>query len=228
MASTSVLCWEGDVGGLLVGAFAEADADTVGGQGPDIFFATIEISLDDNAYVAVVPGDGVETANHIYCGLCVLTTFHINADEGIGGDGVFDQPGDNFLSQAEAEIHPHLGELYADVSVEVTGLDGVEEPVVDVGRMAGFLRGGDIFAQTVESGGDAQVSQGLGRVNYLIKGHPSHETGGHAAAHRRPLGEVSKGGVAREGNESGAQNRHIVLENERTFHFRTPIRGAWT
>ena len=49
-----------------------------------------------------------------------------------------DHLADDVLGEGGIEVHAHLGELYADVGVEVALLDGVEKLVVDVGGGAGF------------------------------------------------------------------------------------------
>ena len=97
----------------------------------------------------------MQAADHIDGGLSVSAAFHVDTDEGVGGDGVPDESGDDFLGQAGIEIHAHLGELYADIGVQVAGLDGVEQAMVDVGGVAGFFGGRDIFAQAVEGRSDA-------------------------------------------------------------------------
>ncbi len=110
----------------------------------------------------------------------------------MGGDGGrLDQFSDDLLCQARIEVHAHLGELYADIGIHLrANLDGVEEPVVDVGGVAGFFRSGDVFAQAVEGGEDALAPDCLGRVDHLVEGHAGDKAGGHAATQGRTFGEV--------------------------------------
>ena len=91
-------------------------------------------------------------------------------------------------------------------------LDGIEEAVIDVGRVTGLFRGGDVLAQAIKGRSDAQILKRLRCVYDLVQSDAGDKTGGHAAAHGRPFGKISKGGIARKGNKNGAQNRHIDLE----------------
>ncbi len=204
---------EGEVRRFLVGAFAEADADAVAGQGADIVLAAIEIGLDDDADMSAIGGDGVQAADHIDGGLSVSAALHVDADESVGGDGVLDEAGYDLLGQAGIEVHAHLGELYADIGVQVTGLDGVEQAMVDVGGVAGLFGGRDIFAQAVEGRSDAGTLQGFGGAEDLVESHAGDEAGGHLPAHGRPFGEASQGCIAGKGDKRGAQDGHNFLEN---------------
>ncbi len=79
------------------------------------------------------PGKCAQVLGHGDGGLGVWSALHIDADEGVGGGGVGDHLADDALGQFGVEVHAHLGELDADVGVELARGDRVEQAMIDLG-----------------------------------------------------------------------------------------------
>ena len=132
---------EGDLGGLLVGAFAEADADALGEEAFDVGGGAEEVGLEDGAYGAGV--FGWRRSVMAIVGFGVLGALHVDTDEAADAGGVGDHFADDAFGEGRAcagaaDVHADLGELDADVGAELAGLDGVEELVVDGGGLFGL------------------------------------------------------------------------------------------
>ena len=83
------------------------------------------------------------------------------------------------LGQRRVELEAHLGELDADVGVDVLRADLVEKLMVDVG---GFLRlnfGTDAFAERIERDMDTLLIDGLGHTHCVVDLHAGHKAGTH-------------------------------------------------
>ena len=76
--------------------------------------------------------------------------FHVDADEVAGGLRVAGEVGGDLLGEGGVLGEAHLGELDADVGVELARGDLIEKLVVDVGGAVRFVGGGDAFAERVE------------------------------------------------------------------------------
>ena len=59
--------------------------------------------------------------------------FHVDAEEVAGGVGVLSEAGGDALGESGIECETHLGELDADVGVELARSNLVEKLVIDVG-----------------------------------------------------------------------------------------------
>ena len=91
---------EGEVGGLLVGALAEADADALFKQAIGVGFGAKHVGLEDRADGAGVAR--VEAFCHSERRFSVLGTFHVDADEVVEAVGVTDELADDALGEGLA------------------------------------------------------------------------------------------------------------------------------
>ena len=121
------LARKGDLGRLVVGAFAEADADAVGEELLDVGLGAVEIGLDDDADGAAHVGARVDAAHDVERDLGEVRVLHVDADEVAGGVGVLGEVAGDGLGQLRRLLEAHLRELDADVGVEVARGDRVEQ-----------------------------------------------------------------------------------------------------
>ena len=91
---------EGEVGGLLVGAFAEADADALSEQAVGVGFGAEHVGLEDGADGAGVAR--VEAFCHAERWLRCMGAFHVDADEVLEAVGVTDELADDALGEGLA------------------------------------------------------------------------------------------------------------------------------
>ena len=222
---------EGDLGGFLVGAFAEADADALGEEAFYIIFGAKEVGLEDGA-----DGAGVllvEALGELEGGLGVLGAFHVDADEAADVGGVGDHVGDDAFGEGgafggAADVHADLGELDGDVGAEAAGLDGVEELVVDGGAGFGVGDVEDGFAEGVEGDVDAFGVELGGGGDGLVDGHAGDEAAGDAAADGGALRERAEGLVGGETNEERTKQEVNLCGGRTTVSFsHLGVRGCW-
>jgi hypothetical protein len=203
----SGLFGEGVFGAFFVGAFAEADADALVEKALGVGFGAVEVGLEDGAYAALQVRESVDAFGELEGGFGERSAFHVDADEGVSVGGVLDHLGDDLLGERGREVHAHLGELDADVGVEVVGFDGVEELVVDGGGGAGGGLSGDALAEGVERDGDAFAVELLGGEEGLSDGHAGDEAVRELAADGGALGEGAKATILGQGDEERTQQR---------------------
>ena len=123
-----------------------------------------------------------------------------------------DQRGDDGGGVIEAEVHAHLGELEADVGVELVLGNGIEEPVVDLGGLVRLAWIGDVFAKAVEGDGEALRVEVGGGGESVLDTKAGDKARRHAAAEAGLLSKTAKGCVTRETDEGRTQQGHFVRE----------------
>ena len=202
------LAREGDGGGLFVGAFAEADADAFGHEAVDVGLGAVEIGLDDDADVAAEARGGVDAVDDVEGDVGEGGVFHVDAEEAAGGLGVLGELEGDIFGQRGVEGEAHLGELDADVGVELAGLDEVEELVIDVGGGAGLGLGGDALAEGVKGDGHALAIDGGGDAESVFDFKAGDEAGAELVAEAGALTEAAQGTVAGESDKGGAKYGH--------------------
>ncbi len=204
------LIGEGEVGRFLISAFAETDTDAIAEQGRHVGRAASQVGLNDDADVAAVGGFGVKGADQVDGGLGVSGTFHIDAHEGIGLNGVVDEAGDGFRSEFRAEVHAHLSQLEADIGVEPGLGQRVEDPVIALSCLAGLVGNGDVFAEAVEGDGEALGAEDGGGAEAVLNTEAGDKAGGHAPPKSGGFGEPAHAGILREGDECRTQEGHFI------------------
>ena len=163
-----------------------------------VFLSSVEVGLEDCA-----DGSGpgfVEAFGDGDGGLGVVGAFHIDADEAVDGGGVLDHFADDALGQigagaVAADVHAHLGELYADVGVELAGGDLIEEAVVDGGALLGLGDLEDALTEGVERDGDSFGVEVLGGLDGCFYCHAGDEAAGDPSADGRAFCEGSESPV---------------------------------
>ncbi len=143
---------EGDFGGFLVGAFAEADGDAGGVEGADVGFAAEEVSLDDGADAAEL---GVEAVDDGESTVDVGGGFHVEFDAGMGGVGGFGEGAGVGEAEVGVDVEAELGEFDGNGGVELAGGEGTDGLQGMVAGGDGFFTLGDGFAEGIEGGEEA-------------------------------------------------------------------------
>ena len=91
------LAREGYFRQLVVCAFAETDANSIGEKLLDVGLRTIEIGLNDNADRTTQAGAGVDAAHDVERDLSKARVLHVDADEALRGARVLGEVfGDGF------------------------------------------------------------------------------------------------------------------------------------
>ena len=99
------------------------------------------------------------------------------------------------------DVEAHVGELQADVGVELVGGDGVENLVVELRALAGFVEIGDVLAQVVDADAHTGAVDGLGDAHGVGDFRSGHEAARNAAADGGALGEAAQGTIFRKMDE---------------------------
>ena len=107
----------------------------------------MEIGLEDDADVGCELRAGVEIVDELECDVGVVRAFHVDANEIVSAASVIDEAFNDVGGELRREVDAHLGELYADVGLEIALADGVEELMVDGGCGLGFFFTGDTLAE---------------------------------------------------------------------------------
>ena len=139
-------------------------------------------------------------------GLGERGAFHIDADEGFRVGGVLDHVAEDLFGERGREVHAHLGELDADVGVQLARLDGIEQLVVDGRGGVGLFGYGDAFAERVERDGDALAVHLLGGGQGLLDRHAGNKAAGELATYSGTLRKRTKLPILRHGNEERTQH----------------------
>lgn len=90
---------------------------------------------------------------------------------------MFDELAGYLVGQLRIEFKPHLGEFDADVGVETALLNGVEQSMIDVGRVPCLVGGRDVFAEAVKGCGDALGIHAFGGAEDILDLHAGDEAG---------------------------------------------------
>ena len=99
----------------------------------------------------------MQFVNEIERALGVGRALHVDAHKarGIHRGGFGDQSADDIAREFFVYIEPHVREFETDVGVELVGDDRVENLMVELRAVAGFVGIGDIFTEVVD--GDAHA-----------------------------------------------------------------------
>ena len=126
----------------------------------------------------------MQPAYQVDGGLGVVSSLHVDADEGVGLDGMLDEGCYRGFGERGVEVETHLGQFDANVRIEAAPGNGVEQAMVNVGCLLDFLRGMNIFAQAVERDGEALLVDGGGRRQRVLYTRAGDEARRHAPAQR--------------------------------------------
>ena len=85
----------------------------------------------------------------------------------------------------------HLGELEADVGVEMALGDGVKQLVVDGGGAMRLAFRGDAFAERVEGDGDALAVDGFGHAQSVFELHSGDKARAETCSESGVLAEAA-------------------------------------
>src|SRR5208282_325481 len=118
-------------------------------------FGAPHVRLDHRSYAVLVPRNPVELTNEIEGALGVGRSFHIDTNKisGRHAGRLGDQPADDFVGHVLVHVQAHVGQLQADIRIQLVGGDFVEQMVIELGAGAGFVGVGDVLAEIVD--GDA-------------------------------------------------------------------------
>ena len=131
--------------------------------------------------------------DEIECALSIGRSLHVDADESRRSHGrsLGHQADDDLASQLLIHIKAHMGELEADIGIELVGDDGVQNLMVELGAVAGFCRIRYIFAEVVDADAHAGAIDSLGCTYGIGDLGARDKTSGDAAAERRSFGKTS-------------------------------------
>ena len=117
--------------------------------------------------------------------------FHIDAHEisgrHVGGFG--DQAAHDFVGQLLVDVEAHVGELEADVGVELVGGDFVEQVVIEVGAGASLVGVGDVLSEVVDGDAGSELIHRGGGANGVGDLRAGDEAGAGALAKAGALGD---------------------------------------
>ncbi len=94
-----------------------------------------------------------------------------------------------------------MGELQADIRVEVSGGDFVEQVVIKLGAGAGFVGVADILAEIIDGDADADLIHRSGGANGVGNLGAGDEAGGRALAKAGVFGDGAQRPALRQCNE---------------------------
>ena len=92
-------------------------------------------------------GPRVQPPHDAQCHLGQRRVLHIDADKVACRFGMLGQAGRNRLRQRGIESEPHLRQLHADVGVQFALGNRVQQPVIHVGCLVGFVCGGNALSE---------------------------------------------------------------------------------
>ena len=195
---------ESDLGRLFVSAFAEADADAVGDDPLDVGLRTIEVSLDYDADVSAQLRLVVDAMHDVERDLGERRILHVDADEVAGGLRVLGEAGRDLLGERRIQSKAHLGQLDADVGVELAGGNLIEELMIDIGGAMGFVGGRDAFTERVESDVHSLLIDLGADTKRVFNVEAGNEAGAEPGADAGGFGKFAKRAVTRQGDKCGA------------------------
>ncbi len=117
-------------------------------------------------------------------GFGVCGAFHIDPHKAADACGVLHQIAHDALSQIwtstrAADIHAHLGKLYAHIRAQFPGLDRVQQVMVNRRALLCLRYLKNALAQRVERDLDALRIQPLGHLDRFVNGCTCDEPAGH-------------------------------------------------
>ena len=139
----------------------------------------------------------MEFVNEVEGALGVGRAFHIDAHKILGRHAgrLGHQSADDVVGHGLVHIEAHVGELEADIRVQVVGGDFVEQVVIELGAGAGFVGVGDVFAQIVDGDAGANLIHGGGGADGVRNFRRRRQSGRKCAGRN--------GNVRRDRAESG-------------------------
>src|SRR5207248_10968079 len=140
-------------GRLLIGTFAEANANAFGKKRLHVTLAAVQVRLNDGADRARVPGVAVQVAHKVQGTLGVGRALHVHANE-VGwtaAGGPRHQAGDQLPGQPLVDVHTHVGELQAYVGLQIALFDFLEQAMVDASALARFFAVSDVLTQIIDA-----------------------------------------------------------------------------
>jgi len=119
----------------------------------------------------------------------------------------FSHAAHRFEAGVETQRQPHLGQLEADIGVELLGRDALDR--LDVVACCACRRGsiGDALAEHVERGPRSGDVQGGHRVDRIVEGRARHEAQCNPAQERDAKRQPRHPAAPAEPQEEGAQRR---------------------
>jgi hypothetical protein len=180
---------EGDLGRLVVGALAEADARGDLQQLAHVAFRAPQVGLDDDA-------DGVavelraEAAEDVERDLRDGRVLHVDADEVAAPGRLLDDRARVAVGQLGVDAEAELRELDGDVRVDARLVDAREDFPVLAHLGLGLFDPRDRLVEVVERGGAAQPVQLADGLDRLVDVLARDEAGRHLLERREAGREV--------------------------------------
>ncbi len=155
----------------------------------NVFFRAPHIRLNHRAHSARVPRHAVQFVNEIERALGVRRTFHIHPNEirRLHGRGFRHQAGDQIAGELLVHVETHVGQLQADVCVELALRDFVQHLMIELGAGAGLVSVGDILAEVVDRDAQALLIDGLRDAQRIVHLSAGHKTAGQALTDGGPF-----------------------------------------
>ncbi len=138
--------------------------------------------------------------------LRVGRALHVHADEAVDANGVVEQFADVVARQFLIHVQSHVGQLDADVGVELAALNLVEELVIEPLALKRLLAVGDVFAEVIHRHVDADAVHGLGGLDQVIDRHAGHKALADLLAEGGFFCDGPDAFTFREGNKKGAKH----------------------
>ena len=104
------------------------------------------------------------------------------------------------------DVQSHVGQLQADVGIEMVGRDGVENLMVELRAVAGFVGIGDVLAQVIDADAHAGAVDGLGDAHRVGDFRARHEPARNAVTDRGSLGKIAQRTIFRKMDEERPQH----------------------
>ena len=150
----------------------------------------------------------VEAAHDIQCDLGKRRVLHIDADEVARRLRVLGQVIGDPLGELRIQFQTHLGELHADVGVQLPVRDGIQQLMVDFGGPVRFMLRSNTFAQRVERNRHPLLIHCRCNPQCVFNLHARNEAGTELDSSAGALAEAAQDAIAREGDEGGTQKGH--------------------
>src|SRR5690606_2264049 len=175
-----------------------------GVEHPHVLLAPAQVSLDDDAGVAValVP----DAAEEVQRALGVGAGLHVEADEGVELPGPVEHAADVLAQERVVNVLPHLRELERHVGVEPLGGDAVQELDVDVGGGAGLVAVANGLAEEADGHGHTCAVERAGGLHRIVEGLARDEAPCGAPGQRDLLGDAAEQAAFTEEEESFAEH----------------------
>ena len=124
----------------------------------------------------------MQIAHDVQCLLRVHRPFHVDAGEVLQPSGMCDELIDDLERELLGDVQAHVGQLHADVRVELSRGDLIEELVIERSAFAGLGGIRDVFAEVVDGHAHAGSVDGLSGADRVSDFSTCDEACGDAAA----------------------------------------------